>query len=232
MMSMGLTLETASVARREAGLVGPNAVLQLAAALRAATPGDGMTERIFTSAGFEFLLENSPRDMIDEAIASRLFDALWRELPGEQAACVAYDAGRRTADYILANRIPKVAQAILKALPARIAAQLLLKAIAKNAWTFAGSGHCEVFAGRVSTVRISMNPLAMPGCVWHVGVFERLFQALVDRRTHVRQTQCCAAGGQACSFDISFGPEILSAETRTKPGPIEPAPQSESRKFL
>jgi hypothetical protein len=62
--------------------------------------------------------------------------ARWAEVAAE----VARSAGRRTADYLLAHRIPKPVQALLKALPARLAARVLLSAIARHAWTFAGSG--------------------------------------------------------------------------------------------
>ena len=144
MLSVGLTFESAVDARAEAGLVGPNAVIQLAAALRAAPGAIEPAERVFASAGALRMLRVPPDAMIDEAIPARLFEALWRELPPEQAARIAHDAGRRTGAYVLANRIPAIARCVLcaRCRPAW-PAPLLLKAISRNAWTFAGSGICR-----------------------------------------------------------------------------------------
>ena len=140
--------------------------------------------------------------MIDEAIPTRLFEALWRELPADQAARIAHDAGKRTGEYVLANRIPGFAKSILRALPPALATPMLLKAINRNAWTFAGSGVFNLVSIKPAIVTIAHNPLAMPGCVWHVGVFERLFRALVSETTIVRHTDCRLSGATACRFEI------------------------------
>jgi divinyl protochlorophyllide a 8-vinyl-reductase len=58
------------------------------------------------------------------------------DLGPAMAAEVARDAGLRTADYLLANRIPKPVQVLLKHLPAPLAARVLLSAIRRHAWTF------------------------------------------------------------------------------------------------
>lgn len=204
MLSVGLALEPAGDARAEAGLVGPNAVIQLAAALRAEAAGSGMAEMVFARAGFSRLLALPPDAMIDEAIPARLFEALWLVLPSDEAARIARDAGRRTGAYVLANRIPKIARLALRALPPRPAARLLLKAIRRNAWTFSGSGACGVVPGRPATVTILRNPLAMPGCAWHVGVFECLFRSLVSRDATVRHEDLRIDGAPASRFSISF----------------------------
>jgi divinyl protochlorophyllide a 8-vinyl-reductase len=47
---------------------------------------------------------------------------------------VARDAGHRTADYRLANRIPGPVQWALKPLPPALASRILLSAIAKHAF--------------------------------------------------------------------------------------------------
>ena len=117
---------------------------------------------------------------------------------------MAGEAGTRTAAYVLANRIPKAAQALLKSLPAPLAGPLLLKAIARNAWTFAGSGRVRTAArGRRFVVEIAANPLAMPGCVWHLAVFEGLFSALVAPRVSVSHPLCCHDGAALCRFEIA-----------------------------
>jgi divinyl protochlorophyllide a 8-vinyl-reductase len=202
MLSIGLTFESTLDARAQAGLVGPNAVIQLAEALRASSGGNGAAERVFASAGFLRLLRAPPDALIDETIPARLFDALWREMPPDEASRIAGDAGRRTGAYVLANRIPLIARVILRALPPRFAAPLLLKAIKRNAWTFAGSGTCGVASGKSSMVTIVNNPLAMPGGAWHVGVFECLFRALVNDRTRVHHAACQIDGAPVCRFEI------------------------------
>jgi divinyl protochlorophyllide a 8-vinyl-reductase len=189
---------------RHPGQVGPNAVIQLGAALCAAPDARDAAERIYAQAGCSELLHTPPTAMIDEAIPARLFAALWRELPAKQAAEIARDAGRRTGDYVLMNRIPAFARMVLRMLPTPVAAALLLKAIRKSAWTFAGSGICQVATGDPAVLTIERNPLKMPGCVWHVGVLERLFQALVGADVRVRHSDGRIAEGPVCRFEIDL----------------------------
>ncbi len=186
-----------------AGRVGPNAVIQLAHALGDMS-GPVSQRVVFERAGFRHLLDALPAEMIDEAIPAMLIAALWRVVPPEEAAAVAREAGRRTAQYILANRIPRFARVVLKALPATFAAPLLLKAIQKSAWTFAGSGVCTTEPGRPAVITIQSNPLAMPDCAWHQGVFECLFGALVSKRTRATHSACCAAGQAHCRFELHY----------------------------
>ncbi|WP_376987482.1 bacteriochlorophyll 4-vinyl reductase [Bosea sp. R86505] len=204
MLSLGLTFDTAAGARAGAGLLGPNAVIQLGAALRAAPGLAGAAERVFARAGCTRLLASAPDEMIDEAIPARLFAALWRELPSAQAAAIAHQAGHRTGAYVLAHRIPAPARWALRRLPPFLAARLLLQAIRRNAWTFAGSGFCSVAPGDPALITISRNPLAMPGGVWHVGVFECLFRALVNEGTQIGHAGDVVAGGPDCRFTIDW----------------------------
>lgn len=183
------------------GLIGPNTVLQTETALIAAG-GPALALRVFARAGLSQLLQTRPAAMIDETLAKALFTALFAELPETEARTVAHEAGRLTGAYILAHRIPKPAQAILKLLPASLAAPMLLKSIARHAWTFAGSGACRVEAGSPRRLTIIGNPIAIPGCVWHAGVLEVLFETLVSAKTRVRHTACEHAGAPACTFEI------------------------------
>lgn len=164
------------------GRIGPNAVIQLVHALNDAGTDISITKRIFELAGHSALLDELPVEMVDEQIPYRLYKALWLINPDGSAEKIARDAGCRTADYILENRIPGPAKLVLKFLPSRLAAQLLLNAIARNAWTFAGSGVCRVRFDSNPQIDIEDNPFTMPGCIWHVGVFQRLFQQLVSAR--------------------------------------------------
>jgi divinyl protochlorophyllide a 8-vinyl-reductase len=182
--------------------VGPNAVIQLAAALRA-TGGEAAALDVFSVAGVIDALDEPPGEMVDEAIPRRLFAAVLSLWPAAEAAAVLHDAGLRTAGYLLANRIPRPAQAILKLMPAPLASRALLAAVAKNAWTFAGSGTCTTSHPRAAVIEIKDNPLAVPHCSWHAGVFEGLFGALVRARPVIRHPSCCAAGDPVCRFEIA-----------------------------
>jgi divinyl protochlorophyllide a 8-vinyl-reductase len=123
---------------------------------------------------------------------------------------ILIDAGTRTADYILANRIPKLAQAVLKLLPAPLAARALAAAIAAHAWTFAGSGRFSVLRGNPMLLEIAQNPLCAEDragaaiCAWHTAVFQRLFQALVSPAARVVETACEGQGDSCCRFAVSW----------------------------
>ena len=198
---MNVHNRNATRAPETAGRIGPNAVLQLIEALREQADAD-LTERIFASVDLTFLLSCPPTTMVDERIPARLFAALWRELPAKRAQRIAAEAGRRTADYIIANRIPDLAKSALGLSPPWLATALLLSAIEKHAWTFAGSGRCSTHLRPTVQLIIEDNPMAMPDCCWHVAVFEQLFRRLVSPDTKVTHSECCRAGAEACRFDI------------------------------
>ena len=137
-------------------------------------------------------------------IPTALFAALWRTLPDQTARTIAREAGRQTAFYVMENRIPALARFALGRLPSPIAHRLLLSAIKKNAWTFAGSGQCRIHPGSPTLIEIAGNVMSMPGCVWHAGVFETLFGGLCGGQPRVDHTACCADGASVCRFEIRF----------------------------
>jgi divinyl protochlorophyllide a 8-vinyl-reductase len=159
-------------ARPEAGArIGPNAILQLLPVL------DGRLGR----AGRDRLLSGialPPPDagMWPEAACRAAHLAVWQGLT--DAGAVLAEAGQGTADYILANRIPGAAKALIRTLPGPLGARLLTAAITRHAWTFAGSGRFRVVSHRPLVVEIADNPLAFGGH-WHAAVFARLYRALV-----------------------------------------------------
>lgn len=148
--------------------------------------------------------------MIPETHAARLHRVL-REEEETLAPVIAHEAGRRTGSYILAHRIPKPAQLLLRALPAPLAARALSQAIAKHAWTFAGSGRFQVV--NPWTFEIADNPLVRGEtsdlclCDWHAGVFTRLYSTLVAADAVCSETKCCARrGDDRCRFEITRAP--------------------------
>lgn len=185
------------------GVVGPNAITQLAGVLRE-RHGETVWRAVFHAAGLNHYLGVAPERMTAEQEAAALHRTVmtrcaedWQDLSAE--------AGDRTARYLLAHRIPRAAQALMRHLPAAWAARLLVMAIGRNAWTFAGSGS---FSGQViaraAHLVITANPLAMPGCPWHRAVFQRLFRALVSPDAVVFHDTCCGRGEPGCRFMVRW----------------------------
>lgn len=187
----------------DGGLIGPNAVLQLAAVLER-REGAERTAHLLADAGLASLPDGE--HMMPEGDAARLHRRVRAEFPA-RAPDIARAAGFATGDYILAHRIPKPAQTVLGLLPAPLAARALARAIARHAWTFAGSGQFRVVDPW--TFEIADNPLvrgersAAPLCHWHAAVFERLYGRLVHPACRCVETRCSAQpGAPSCRFEI------------------------------
>ncbi|PXW72773.1 divinyl protochlorophyllide a 8-vinyl-reductase [Loktanella sp. PT4BL] len=192
-------------ANRGAGLIGPNAILQLLPVLERAG-GQPLRDQVMAAAGV--FAPPSDEGMMPEGPAARMHQAL-RAIEPEMAPSLAWAAGERTARYIMARRIPKPAQLLLRVLPAALAGPVLSKAIAQHAWTFAGSGEFAVTGPLVFEIRD--NPIVRgevsetPLCHWHAAVFETLFRSLVDPRLRCVEESCCATGAPACRFVLNRG---------------------------
>jgi divinyl protochlorophyllide a 8-vinyl-reductase len=192
-----------------AGRIGPNAIIRLAEALRPQV-GDVVTERIFDRAGLMPYLDQPPDRMVDEVEVTRLHQAMLKTVGPTMARQVARDAGRRTGDYLLAHRIPKPAQWLLRRLPPTLAARLLIASIAGHAWTFAGSGAFAARVGDPVVLTIRGNPMCKgaqesePSCHFYAATFERLFRALVHRQTEVIEVACEARGDAECRFELNW----------------------------
>ena len=192
-----------------AARIGPNAVTRLAEALEALR-GAGGAGPVFGRAGLAHRLASPPERMVEEQEVIALHAALRAMLPAAEAEAVAADAGRRTADYLLAHRIPRLMRAVLPRIPARLAAWVLLQAIGRHAWTFAGSGRFAVLPGFPVRFSIAGGPLARgvtsqdPVCAYYAATFEVLFRTLVHPATRVVETACEATGAAACVFEARW----------------------------
>lgn len=186
------------------GLIGPNAILQLLPVIDRFA-GPEAVNRLLTRAGLPSIPDG--HGMIPEDHAARLHRQLRRDAP-DDAPRLSAEAGARTADYILAHRIPKPAQWLLKALPSGPSARLLSRAIAQHSWTFAGSGRFRVLDPW--TFQIADNPLIRGEvsetclCHWHAAVFARLYATLVSPRCTCIETACGSRSpDRLCRFEIS-----------------------------
>ena len=192
-----------------AGRIGPNAVIRLAEAVDA-LESRAVTKRLFIAADLEAYVHALPETMVPEDEVTVLHRHLRSDLGAGRAATVSWIAGLRTADYLLAHRIPKPVQRLLKALPRRLAAFILLKAIGAHAWTFAGTSRFSWKMGRPITLRFEDCPLcrgdhsATPCCSYYSATFERLFRKLINPDTAVTEVECSATGGSVCLFEIAF----------------------------
>jgi len=199
---------------QKGGLIGPNAVLQLLPVLEEAG-GTRLRDAVMAAAGID--APPSDAGLMPEGPAARLHQALRRLRP--DAAVLAAQAGARTGDYILAHRIPAPAQRLLRALPPMVAAPLLSRAIAKHAWTFAGSGRFRRVGARA--FEIAANPVVageqsrQPLCHWHAALFERLYRVLVDDRLRCTETACCACGDPACRFELRWSSPATAPSPRS-----------------
>ena len=192
-----------------AGRIGPNAITRGAEVLPALL-GTAGAQALFESAGLSAHWRAPPHDMVDEADVARLHAELRQQLGATLAGQVARRAGERTADYLLAHRIPRPVQALLKVLPASLAARVLLAAISRNAWTFAGSGDFKASAGRPCVLTLRNNPLCRgaatdaQACDFYAATFERLFRVLVHRQAEATETACEARGDPSCRFELRW----------------------------
>lgn len=171
----------ASVGRSPDGvaLIGPNAVLQTVWAMERHL-GKAAAREVLEVAGIDPLPSGDA--MIAEVHALRLHHALAALHPHE-AEAIALEAAAGTADYIIAHRIPKVANWALRHLPAPLAARLLMRAIRSHAWTFIGAGAFTVTGPWHFTIdRSGAGDAGAPPptlFLWYGAVFARLYSRLV-----------------------------------------------------
>lgn len=165
--------------RRAEPLIGPNAVLKTVEVMEERL-GQAGTAAILADAQITRL--PSGEHMIPEIEALRLHR--WLALHDPMGALeIAEEAGARTGDYIIANRIPRAAAWLLRRLPARLAAPLLMAAIRKHAWTFVGAGAFDPADAWHFTIDRTPARDRLPPSeslfVWYGAVFTRLYRELV-----------------------------------------------------
>lgn len=192
-----------------AGVIGPNAITRMSEALTIALGADVCRE-VFSAAGLERHLATPPMKMVDEIDVARLHRALIERLGPNEAAEISREAGRLTGDYLLENRIPAFAQFALSLLPRWLAASILVKAIARHAWTFAGSGEFTYRFTPHLQLRLVGSPICRqlrtqaPVCHYFAATFERVFGEMLGPSLRVVETECEASGAPACLFDVRW----------------------------
>jgi divinyl protochlorophyllide a 8-vinyl-reductase len=190
------------------GQIGPNALIQMVEALRVLW-GPDETRSLLISLGLGHYAEAPPQRMLPQEQVAALHTRLFAMVDKQTFQAITRDAGLRTADYLLAHRIPRAVQWLLGRLPDAIAARILCQAIAKHAWTFAGSGEFSYAWSPGLVFRLRGNPLcssissATPICDYYAATFERIFRVVVNDRWRVQERQCEASGDAVCEFVFS-----------------------------
>ncbi len=160
--------------------MGPNGIIQTFNAVKAHY-GEQEANRLLRQAGLEKYIAQLPHQMVDEREFHNLVKAVCETFEPEKQTQILREAGERTAEYLLQARIPKFFQALLKRLPTRWAAKLLLWAIKKHAWTFAGSGAFEYQVAGTISAKILVKAMPYQESAYFYGgalqlLFKRLFK--------------------------------------------------------
>ncbi len=191
------------------GRIGPNAVIRLIEALDG-VEGRPVTSRIFQSAGVSPFLSDPPGAMVDERCVGTLYSQMLGTMGESRMRTIAWIAGQRTGEYLLRNRIPRPVQRLLKLLPRTLASTILMHAIARHAWTFAGSGSFSFAPGRPVRFKILNCPVCRQCtsqaaiCDYYSATFERIWSELIHADTRVTEIECSATGAPACLFEIAL----------------------------
>lgn len=203
-------MSTLDVKAEPGAKIGPNSLIQTVRALKEVY-GERKTFELLRKGGQGNLIEHLPGEMVDEQAFISLAKMLYETLDTKQALKILRRSGQFTAGYLLENRIPRPVQVLLKLLPDAISLKILLTAIGKNAWTFAGSGTYSFVTGKAPTITIqhsilgkALVPASETVCSYYAGTFERLLQALINPRCEVQETGCLATGSDKCTFVIKL----------------------------
>jgi divinyl protochlorophyllide a 8-vinyl-reductase len=166
--------------------IGPNSIIQTVTALETLY-GRSEAEAILKRAGQGHWIGNLPSEMTEESKFHTLAGALLKEVGEQKTAAILEDSGRRTAAYLLKVRIPGFFQNILRPLPPGLAFRLLLFAISKNAWTFAGSGEFSYTSGKKPEIKVKVTCPSQPVVGnFYLGTFETLLEKLVNQNTSIK----------------------------------------------
>lgn len=191
----------------ETPVIGPNAVTRLAEAL-VEMEGPARCTEIFGKAGLACYLSDPPQEMVPEEHVAELHKVMHGVLGGCCARAVGWRAGELTGAYLLANRVPKLAQVLLRHTPKAVSVRLMAAAIAGHAWTFTGGGTLGWRCGRTLFITIRGSPVARrlqtgePACSYYAATFEAIFTAVVGPGVAVHERACEATGAEACLFEV------------------------------
>ncbi len=189
------------------GHIGPNAIIQTTAALRARVGDTQALALVQQATGRTF--DSMPEQMVPEGEVLALVQALQQQLDPQAFEGVLRDAGVRTARYLMAHRIPRFVQRLTRVLPATWALRILMQGILRHSWTFAGTAEVEhVTHSRRGPDRLVMHHCPMcrgltasaPLCHFYAATLQTLLTQLVSANARVYECACEANGADSCEF--------------------------------
>ncbi|MCW2277047.1 bacteriochlorophyll 4-vinyl reductase [Heliophilum fasciatum] len=189
--------------------IGPNSIIQTIRVLQEYY-GREKAEQILQAGQSPWQAGKLPAEMVDEDVFLELIHLLRDQLGLDQAKLVLSKAGDYTAEYLLANRIPKPMKWLFPLMPRKMRMKILMTAIGNHAWTFAGSGrfhfHPEPKPMFIIEDCITSRDIVAetPVCSFYSATFEGLLRCLVDSRINVIEKSCRASGQEQCEFFIQF----------------------------
>jgi len=207
------------------GRIGPNAIIQAAAALRV-HHGVPVCQQVFGAAGLSHHLGSAPQTMVDEEDVVSLHQSLFRLLGPGEAAAIAREAGERTAVYLLQHRIPRMAQRVLSLLPASVGAGILCRAVGRHAWTFVGSGRFVAKRGDPLVLTIVAGPLGGPQearaslCAYYAATLHGVMAGALARHVKSTFTLHTVDRMPACDTILSIGNRAGSGLARQQQMPF------------
>ncbi len=187
--------------------IGPNAIIQTVEALKELY-GVPYTLEVLQRGQQAHWIDNLPTTMVEERVFLTLAEALVGQIGSDEARRVLWRCGERTAQYLLANRIPGPFQQLVKMIPRQAGFTLLLFAISKSAWTFVGSGTFH-FVGGAQPVILIANParecIVLPEvCGFYGGTFEGILRSLLGEQTRVVPASCGERWDCRCAYTVTF----------------------------
>ena len=189
--------------------IGPNSIIQTVAAAREQY-GDEAVTAWLRRTGRAHLLEAMPDHMLPESEFGALIDDLRQWLGISAAMQVLARSGDLTANYVATNRVPGFIRLLLPRLPVGFALRMFLPAIARHAWTFAGSGRFGYTLQPVWRLTLADSVEARgvqahePVCAYYRAAFEGLLRRVVCDRLRVEEVACRAMGAVQCEFHVSL----------------------------
>ncbi len=188
------------------GQIGPNAIIQTTAALRARVGDTQALAMVQQATGRTF--DTMPEQMVHETEVLALVRALHQQLDAQTFEAVLRDAGERTAQYLMAHRIPRPVQILTRVLPASVALHILMQGILRHSWTFAGTAHVHLARMRNAPSRLVMHHCPMcrglhspaPLCHFYAATLQSLLTELVSANACVTELTCEATGAESCEF--------------------------------
>jgi divinyl protochlorophyllide a 8-vinyl-reductase len=202
-------LDIGAPMRAPAARIGPNTIIQLAHVLRDRHGRGVASSVLFESTGYA--LTAPPRSHGRRARGAGARTRSCTRSANGRVPRVLHEAGRRTADYLMANRIPAPCAvghegAAEARRPGGAAARPCRptpgpsRGAAPSAWSCTRTGD-DAHLPRLR--HVPGHEAEGPVCDFYAGTFEHLIRTLVAPRAEVREVECQAQGGHCCRFEVT-----------------------------